>query len=267
LKEEGKLERGSLTVVGTGIRLAGQVTRDAVVAMERAEKLLYLVAEPATEVWLKKRNPSAESLYGFYSLDMPRSWSYERMVEHILSFVRQGLQVCFALYGHPGVFVYPSHEAIRRAQREDFRAYMLPGISAEDCLFADLGVDPGLRGCQSFEATDFLVHTRRFDPTSCLVLWQIGVIGEPGATQRTEQVTQSLEILVEVLLESYGPDHEVVIYEAAQFPVCVPVKERLPLSELPRAAVSMLATLFVPPLQERPASEGMLRRLGMISPG
>jgi hypothetical protein len=35
---------------------------------------------------------------------------------------------------------------------------MLPAISAEDCLFADLGVDPADHGCPSYEATDFLVH-------------------------------------------------------------------------------------------------------------
>jgi len=31
---------------------------------------------------------------------------------------------------------------------------MLPGISAEDCLVADLGIDPASSGCQSYEAND-----------------------------------------------------------------------------------------------------------------
>ena len=51
--------------------------------------------------------------------------------------------------------------------REGFNAQMLAGISAEDCLFADLGLDPGKNGCQSFEATDFLIRRRQFEPTSC----------------------------------------------------------------------------------------------------
>jgi hypothetical protein len=41
-----------------------------------------------------------------------------------------------------------------RSSTDGFDAVMLPGISAEDCLFADLGIDPGMIGCQSFEATD-----------------------------------------------------------------------------------------------------------------
>ena len=34
---------------------------------------------------------------------------------------------------------------------------MLPGISAEDCLLADLGVDSAHNGLQSLEATDLLI--------------------------------------------------------------------------------------------------------------
>jgi hypothetical protein len=88
------------------------------------------------------------------------------------------LEVCVVFYGHPGVFVQPAHEAIRVARLEGFTARMLPGISAEDCLFADIEVDPGVYACQSFEATDFLVRKRKFDPRSPLVLWQIGSIGD-----------------------------------------------------------------------------------------
>ena len=54
---------------------------------------------------------------------------------------------------------------------------MIAGISAEDCLFADLGFDPASTGCLTFEATDFLIHNRRVDPTCLVILWQIGVVG------------------------------------------------------------------------------------------
>ena len=82
-------------------------------------------------------------------------------------------------YGHQRVFVHPGHESIRRAHMEGFPACMLPGISAEDCLFAELGIDPSKNGCQSFEATDFLVYKRKFDNRSSLILWQIGANGDP----------------------------------------------------------------------------------------
>ena len=99
------------------------------------------------------------------------------MTEAILEPVRAGKRVCAAFYGHPGVFVLPSHEAVSRARAEGFDASMQPGVSAEDCLVADLGVDPGVNGLQSYEAGDFLRRRPATEPTTALVLWQIGVVG------------------------------------------------------------------------------------------
>src|SRR5437899_1041057 len=104
-----------------------------------------------------------------------RDETYDDIVAEILSAVRSGTRVCVALYGHPGVFARPAHEAVRRARAEGFPARMLPAVSAEDCLFADLGVDPGENGCQSYEATDFLLRKREVDVSAALVLWQISV--------------------------------------------------------------------------------------------
>ena len=144
--EENKL-KGSLTIVGTGISVLGQTTIEARAHMQQADKLLYLVADPAATHWIEGLNSTAESLQGFYGEGKRRIVTYLEMVEHILFYVREGKRVCVAFYGHPGVFVFPAHESIKQARSEGFTAKMLPGISAEDCLFADLGVDPGSDGC------------------------------------------------------------------------------------------------------------------------
>jgi len=233
--------------------------------MEQADKLLFLVADPATNYWIKKLNPTAESLETFYQEGKNRLLTYNEMIERILSCVREGGNVCVAFYGHPGVFVYPAHEVIKRARLEGFTAKMLPGISAEDCLFADIGIDPGTYGCQSFEATDFLVHNRRFDPHVSLILWQIAVIGE--IEYRTDQLysKSGLQVLVEVLEEQYGLDHEVIVYEASQYPVCEPVIERVTLAKLPDAHISGISTLYVPPKVGAQLNPDMLKRLGIAT--
>ena len=91
--------------------------------------------------------------------------------------------MCAVFYGHPGVFVNPSHRAVAQARAEGFRAAMLPGVSAEDCLFADLGLDPGAHGCQSYEATDFVIRRRSCYPSALLILWQVGALGEDSVTE------------------------------------------------------------------------------------
>lgn len=255
------MRKGSLSVVGTGIRLVRQVTLEAQETIVRADKLVYMVADPVVEAWIQTLNRNSESLSGCYAKGKLRRDSYAEMVRRILAPVRSGLNVCAAFYGHPGVFVNPSHEAMRIARQEGYKAVMLPGISAEDCLFADLGLDPGERGCQSFEATDFLIRHRKFDPTSSLILWQIGFIGELGIRATPRRL--GLRILTEVLSDYYPKSHEVVLYEAAVYPVCEPVIQRLPLIRLGKAPASTLTTLYVPPKASPEPDPKMLKHLKM----
>jgi uncharacterized protein YabN with tetrapyrrole methylase and pyrophosphatase domain len=122
---------------------------------------------------------------------------------------------------------------------------MLPGISSEDCLFADLNIDPSI-GWLTFEATDFLVRKRKFDTLCHLILWQIGAIGD--VTYNPAKHNKSgLIILRDFLKKYYDTDHEVVVYEAAQYAVCKPVIQCLPLSKLDQAYVDLGSTLYIPP--------------------
>jgi len=258
------MSSGSLTVVGTGIKLGTHLTREARLMLETADVVLSLVAEPGMQEGLERLNPNTRSLHDLYGLGESRGEAYEAMAEEIVRHVREGKNVVAAFYGHPGVFVAPSHAAIEKARAEGYRATMLPAVSAEDCLFADLGVDPSRCGCQSYEATDFLVHRRRIDPTAALVLWQIGTVGSTVAAATTQPT--GLPVLVEALLEHYPPEHEVTVYEASPYPGFDPLVRSVGLGELSAEHVTALSTLYVPPLEPAPLDLTMLDRLGLPRP-
>ncbi|WP_293900312.1 SAM-dependent methyltransferase [Phenylobacterium sp.] len=241
------VHKGSLIVVGTGIRTVGHLTMEAVAWIRQADKVLYVVGDPVAEAMLKELNPAgAESLTGLYAEGKPRIETYNQMVERTLDCVRAGMVTCMACYGHPGVFVYPSHESIRRARAEGFQARMLPGISAEDCLFADLGVDPGISGCQSYEATDFLLNGRVIDPASSVVLWQIGVVGDATFKPAGYDLS-AMPLLIERLLAIYPATHPMYLYEAAVFHGCDPVIRPITVHELAYGGLSAGYTLYIPP--------------------
>ena len=238
--------RPDLVVVGTGIRAAGQLTIEAIAHIARAEAVLYLVAEPLARRVVLHLQPGAVSLEDLYSPGKPRRETYDEMVDRILTSVRAGHRTCAVFYGHPGVFVDPAHAAVRRARQEGYRAELTAGISAEDCLFADLGLDPAVAGCQSYEAMDFLVNQRRLDPTSHAVVWQIGVLGDRTFSLHVRE-SNGLEMLVDRLAETYPRQHEVCVYEAAVTLGAAPTIRRLPLGSLDRSEVSIVSTLHVPP--------------------
>lgn len=228
-----------------------------------SEKVFFLVADPVTRKWISNLNPDSESLDRFYADGKPRQVSYDEMADHVVSAVHCKSSVCVAFYGHPAVFVGPSHTMLRKALDSGFEARMLPGISAEDCLFADLSIDPSKHGCLSYEATDFLIHQRPFDPRSTLVLWQVGVIGATDFQSRGYN-THGISILAERLLSSFSPLHEVIVYEASQYPHCCPRIDRVPLGRLSEARVTPISTLLVPPAERSEPDLVMCKRLRMI---
>jgi uncharacterized protein YabN with tetrapyrrole methylase and pyrophosphatase domain len=255
-----------LIVVGTGIQSVAQTSLEASQCIENAEKVHVAVADALTEYWIRTINANVTLLNGFYEPKKNRAVTYEQMVEEVLNDVASGLNVCLVSYGHPGVFAYPTHEAIRRARKAGFKAQMLPAISSDACLFADLGIDPGQNGCQSFEATDFLIHHRRFDSRSSLLLWQIGVIGEAGYKNDSNVWNrEAIRVLTEVLIDSYGADHIVSVYEAARYICCKPKILNIRLAELPDAAISVISTLYVPPIEKAEPDLEMLARLSATS--
>jgi hypothetical protein len=223
--------------------------------------VLHVVADPDAATRLESLNRSARSLTALYRAGVSRRRIYEEMVEEILGAVRGGSRVCAVFYGHPGVYVQPSHEAVRRAREEGFDARMLPAVSAEDCLVADLGVDPGERGWQSWEATDFLLHGFRPDPTAGLVLWQVDGIGK--LDWNLDPDPRGLQALAEVLGELYPPEHELVFYRASIYPIAAGEATRVRLDELATLPSAPAGTLYVPPLAARPVDPAMVERLGL----
>jgi hypothetical protein len=152
-------------------------------------------------------------------------------------------------------------ESLRRARQEGFVARMLPAISFEDCLFADLGVDPGVHGRILYEATDFLVRPRRFDPTAALILLQVGAIALANFEERDMPNRAGLRLLAQWLCRHYPESHRVALYRASQLPIFEPAIDWVTLSELPEVPLAVFSTLYVPPLPRRPIDQEMLARL------
>ena len=235
---------GSLTVVGLGIDMAGHLTPQSRDAIEASEAVFYVGCDPLAEAAITRMNPQALSLDGFYAFGRSRRETYDAMVEEVCDSVRAGNNVCFAVYGHPGVFATPTHDAVRRMTAEGYRARMVPGISATDCLYAELGLDPGDRGCQMYEATKFLERRPRFDPGVPLILWQIGTVGERSGRHGVARA--GLARLCEYLAEYYPSTHEITVYHAAEHSGMRSSVLPMPLNGLPEAEFPAMSTLLVP---------------------
>lgn len=259
---------GRLICVGTGMRMAGQLTPIAQSYIETADVVIAAVPNIFARKWLQGIAKEYICLLGYYSdCDVEgksRRDTYRRMVDTILAEVRAGKTVCAAFYGHPGVFACVGHMAILEARAEGFSAEMEPGISAEDCLVADLGIDPAKFGAQSMETTQFMIYQRKIDPSALLILWQPGLAGELSL-KRFDTSPARLQILVDKLARDYPLDHPVILYEAATHPLESTRMDTILLKDLPTASLQQITTLVIPPARALQLDQSIVDQLDAIT--
>ena len=196
---------------------------------------------------LESLNRRTESLHDCYREGRDGGAAAEEMVERILAPLRMGHAVCAAFSGHPGIFMRVPHECLRRARSQGIVARLLPGVSILDCLRADLEIDSA-SGCQLFEATQFLLRPKSFDTRVPLVLLQAGALGVRSWRESLEPDRRGLRLLADALLRHYPEGHEVVVYEIDPLPPWEARIGRSPLHGLAEAPLSVLSTVFLPPV-------------------
>ena len=250
-------QQGSLVCVGLGMMLGAHLSPRSRSHIEQADVVFALVSDPLVELWVQGMHGDVRSLQPCYAEGKDRHRTYREMIEAMLAEVRAGRSVCGVFYGHPGVFAQVPHRAIEQARGEGFQAHMEPGISAEDCLYADLGIDPGTYGCQHYEASQFMFYQRRIDSSAYLVLWQVGIAGD-RSMRRFATGLAYRRLLVHLLAHDYPLEHEVIAYEAATLPIAAPRMERLRLSDVADADLRLQTTLVIPPTRPMQSNQAML---------
>ncbi|MEJ5207362.1 diguanylate cyclase [Denitratimonas sp. CY0512] len=237
---------GSLVVVGSGIQFGRHVSERTLSEIQIAQ-VVFCLADPFALAMISNLRPDAINLGAHYAPGKDRRETYRDIDTAIMREVLSGKSVCAVFYGHPGVFADVPHRVVRKTRAAGLKARMEPGISAEACLYADLGIDPGQRGVQSLEATHFLYYDRHLDPQGLVLLWQVALAGDWTCT-RLHAERDGLQALVTKLLRWYPADHEVILYEAAQLPIDTFRAETLRLSDLPNAHYKEFTTLVIPAL-------------------
>jgi tetrapyrrole (corrin/porphyrin) methylase-like protein len=242
---------GTLVVAGTGIEAIGHVTFAGEGAIRSADVVLFLVSDTLTIEWIVRLNPAAESLYPLYASADNRPTAYRLIVDRIMREVRSGRRVCALFYGHPGTAVTPGHAAVGVARLEGYSARMLPSVSALDCMICDLGVDLIASGFQSYEGSHLVAHPDLLNPACPLVVWQVSAVSGNSFTSGCYS-SEGFTTLVELLLEIYGPEQSVVLYEAAVWAVCEPRIEIVQMQQLGTLVPTHASTLYVPAKGDEP---------------
>ncbi len=233
----------SLVVVGCGIQAVRHLSSRSLAEIQEAERVLAL-ADGAAHTWLAELRPDLVDLRTHARGD--RRQSLRDIEEAVIAEVLAGRRVCVVFDGHPAMSADLPHALVRRAREAGFSARMEPGISAEACLYADLGIDPGRTGVLSLEAAQLLDEDRLLDTRSLLLVWL-----PPQTEARCEP--PALRLLMERLLLDYPGEHEVALYQSARLATERFRAERLALRNLAQHHDAEFSAVVVPPCPAHPA--------------
>lgn len=235
----------NICITGLGVKFVSHLTQEVIATIKKADKLFYLSNEPAMSSWLQREGNNPSSLEDIYFKSENRLDSYQEIANEVLNSLDDFDNVCFAVYGHP-TYLNKMTQLIKANADINIDVSILPGISSDSVMFADLGVDPVINGIMQFEATDFLRKSIKPVTTSHLVLWQPGMIGSNGHEESHNNREGMAQLKIH-LSKSYKSEHEAVVYVASQYPLRPPKVSNVKIGLLDELDIDKLATIYIPP--------------------
>jgi tetrapyrrole methylase family protein/MazG family protein len=232
---------GLLTIVGLGPGGADLLTREAHDVIVAAVELYVRTRKHPTVAELPFRG-RLHSFDEVYRRAATIDDVYETIAARLVRLARRPGGVVYAVPGHPLVGERSVQLALARAREHGVATRVIAGLSFVEPTLSAAGVDPVACGLQLLDAGSvvadyfgagggrqpFAERSRWVDATQLALIAQLD----------SPRLAAGLKL---ALLESYPPDHAVVLVRAGQ-------AERLSLVGLDRAPVDHLTSLVVPPL-------------------
>jgi uncharacterized protein YabN with tetrapyrrole methylase and pyrophosphatase domain len=237
----------TFALVGTGIKTVSHMTAEAQSLISNADKVYFLLNEPVAQDYITElATGEVESLDKIYFSYQDRADAYKAISSEIIQAVDIYQNTCFVIYGHPCFYAKSGLDAIKKIElKKGVRVIVAPGISSEDCLYADLRIDPAVNGCMKLDATAILFRGKKILPDLDVIIFQIGMLGNKGLP--TKEVDRDLMgELKDVLVKYYDNDKKLILYEASLYPNIKPSIKYIVLSDLASHDFSPLTTLYIP---------------------
>jgi precorrin-3B methylase len=237
-------------IVGAGVKGYVQLTREAEDVIRKCSTV-YLVNTQAelTQYLVEKLACNVIDIGNEYSEMGYRGDTYRRMASRVLENTGKGLPpVCFLTSGHPTMLVTPTQILLAEAASKNLRVKVIPGVSALDNIFADIGFDPGPRGFQSYEATDLLLRGVNLNSEVPLFIWQVGSIGTFLYSSRKSKPEQFVDFK-NYLGRYYTSDHPCFLLRSSTFPFTKSECIGLTIGTLEDlgSKLTLMHILFIPP--------------------
>lgn len=236
-------------VVGIGIKWIEHITLEVDRVLGSCNEILYIERAPGIEEYFRKKCERTTNLTDLYAENSDRSKTYHEMAARVIEAALERSPVVFALYGHPTIYAFPPFLVREMANPLGLNVKILPGISALDCLFCDLAVDPSVNGIQMFEATDLLLRKHPINTTAATVIWQIGSL-ETALFSSARSAAHRFVRFKQYLLGFFPKDHPMYAVYSQPHPMLKSQIHRFEIDRIEEfsSILHSAVTLYIPPI-------------------
>lgn len=248
-------------IIGTGMVGYRQLTREAEAALAKSDKVYLVHGQKSVEEYIRdEHSVDVIDLIEEYTPQEERSATYNRMAKRVLAGAEKTSgTICFALYGHPMVYVSPARIVAEQGAERGLNIEILPGISSMDCLYTDIHLDPASNGIQMFEATDLLLREFDLNPDVPVMIWQIGTVETVLYTQADSKPGRFTNIR-NYLERFYPSDHIVSLLKTATYPITESERIDFELHKFEEMhnQIDPVHTLYIPPVNDKTVENSQL---------
>ncbi len=241
MKEQKSFKiKGTITLLGLGPGDPGLLTQESLEWLNRIDHLYVRTSQHPTVASLPEKI-EIESFDHIYEQNERFEDVYETIIETILQRANDGIEVTYAVPGHPFVAEATCPEITRRAKDAGIPVKVIDGLSFLEPTFRALGVDPFPDMVLADAVTLSMRQTPGFPPSSPALIAQI----------YSKAVASDVKLS---LMAAYPDDHPVILVHAAGTEH--EKIENTALFEIDHSQhLGLLSSLFVPPLSTHASFE------------
>jgi precorrin-3B methylase len=251
-----------IAIVGLGMAGTHQITREVEETIRRSRHLFITDMASGVVDYLRTLCPQVTDLTKQQKFSGHRIVLYRKMAREVVASAMEEAPVCFASYGHPKMYCYPTTLIQRAAQLLNLRTVVLPGVSSLDTLLTDLGIDPGVDGLQIYEASDALIRNRPLQSDVGCVIYQAPIVLEPNNRLPGKNARENLRVFQEYLLKFYPPQHTALFVTTKNHPLLETITQRVPVGQIADRLLvnSTMGTLYIPAVRHREVANAHLAK-------
>lgn len=249
-------DKCDIRIVGLGMRSVDQLTREARRAIQGCTTLYVVDSSPGIQSYFTALGLEVVDLSRHYAEGKDRLQTYLEMSKEVISGAINKGPVSFGLYGHPTVFAYPPFVIKAVAESFGLTVGVVPGVSALDCMLAELMIDPATDGMQMFEATDIVIRKRTLLVDVHTLIWQIGAL-ETGLYSKNPSTPGRFDRFLDHIAGFFPVHHPVSAIFVSDNPLIPSIIYRFKLKDLPEYGDRLHGgfTLHIPPLLTAPVRD------------